>query len=110
MKNKLYLLSLVVVAFLFLVGYIGWTTYAQRGNPARQTWEYKSIALVRGIGAREDRTTGMLRREEFSRWVEVSADGVKRFLSLLICRRRRTSWAIRAGNWFRQHLFRVSPD
>ncbi len=39
MKNKIYL-SLVLVAVLCLVG---WTGFAQKSSPARQTWEYKEF-------------------------------------------------------------------
>ena len=44
MKKRLYL-SLVIVAFVCLVG---WTVQAQlqKSGPARQAWEYKSLVLV----------------------------------------------------------------
>ena len=47
MKNRLYL-SLLIANLLCLAG---WTAHAQlqRNNPARQTWEYKSVVLTRGI-------------------------------------------------------------
>jgi hypothetical protein len=56
MKNRLYLLLVIVLSCLG-----GWTVHAQlqRSNPARQTWEYKSIVVGRnGIN------------ENFSAWAE----------------------------------------
>ncbi len=40
MKNKIYLSLIVITIFLSLVG---WTTPAQRTDPAKQTWEYKVV-------------------------------------------------------------------
>ena len=55
MKKRLYL-SLVIVAFMCLVG---WTVQAQlqRSGPARQAWEYKSLVLVVQVSAAGSQNT-----------------------------------------------------
>ena len=63
MKNKLYL-SLVVVAFLCLVG---WNGYGQRTSIKRQTWEYKTVLRSRGFAAAEEK---LQRAAVWDSWAE----------------------------------------
>lgn len=42
MKNKIYLSLIVITIFL---GLVGWTTSAQKNDPAKQTWEYKVVTV-----------------------------------------------------------------
>jgi hypothetical protein len=64
LMNKTFYLPMMIVALLFLAV---WAVYGQEQKTGKQTWEYRSLVLVRGAF-----TSG-----DFSEWWDRSGQNVK---------------------------------